>query len=409
MRRERQVADDHDQSYLMTAPPALITEQRQVDALCGKLSDAGEFAFDTEFIRDDTFEARLCLIQVSTGNEVQLIDPTAEVDVSEFWRLVTDPSLLKIVHAGKEDFDVCVTACGQPPRNVFDVQIAAGFVGLGYPLSLLRLAAATVHKRIAKGATLTDWLRRPLTEEQLHYAVDDVAHLPAIRQRLQDQLDQLGRAAWAAEEFLRFENLEHYRIAPEDRVAKMKGTRGFDGLSLLVLRRLVDWRENWAREKNRPIRAMMRDDILVEIAKRRPTRPEQLQVLRGFPQARNPRIIGEILEIIQASKTAPVEMRPIATEVTEELPMTRVVVDLLGAVLRATCVAEQMEPDLVATNQRLRDLLAYHERQSGDQPLLLTGWRKKFIGDRLLDVVEGRMKLHLDGWPKEPLLILAKR
>lgn len=393
----------------MKSPTHLIADQATVDELCRQWRQAGTFAFDTEFIRDDTFEATLCLIQVACDGQVWLIDPLAGIDVKDFWQLVTDPAILKIVHAGKEDLDVCVTATGQMPRNVFDVQIAAGFVGLGYPLSLLRLAQATVHKRIAKGATLTDWARRPLTEEQFHYAVDDVAHLPAIHRHLEKQLDALGRAAWAREEFARFESPDLYQIAPEDRVAKMKGTRGFDGLSLLVLRRLVEWRENWAREKNRPIRAMMRDDILVEIAKRRPIRADQLEVLRGFPQARNPRIIGEILEIIQNAKAAPLESRPPAVEIQEESPMVRVVVDLLGAVLRATCVAENMEADLVATNQRLRDLLEYHEKKKQTPPALMTGWRRIFIGDRLIEVLEGRMELHLADWPHAPVLKLANR
>ncbi|MBI5863689.1 MAG: ribonuclease D [Planctomycetes bacterium] len=213
---------------------------------------AGRFAFDTEFIRDDTFEAALCLVQVACDGAVVLIDPASGLDVSPFWNLVTDAAVRKIVHAGKEDFDVCLTATGKPPSNIFDVQIAAGFVGLGYPLSLSRLVQATLHKRIAKGQTLTNWLRRPLTDEQLRYAVEDVVHLPAIAKHLEAELQKTERVAWAAEEFRRLEDVSNYQPPPGERLFRMKGTKNLDPLGLATLERLIEWREQWAREKNRP-------------------------------------------------------------------------------------------------------------------------------------------------------------
>jgi ribonuclease D len=263
-----------------------------------------------------------------------------------------------------------------------------------------------VGKRIVKGQTLTDWSRRPLTEEQLRYAVEDVAHLPAIHARLAAMLEKNGRAAWAGEEFRRFEDARLYQPPPGERLFRIKGTKNLDPLALVALEKLIEWRETWAREKNRPTRAMMRDDILVEIARRRPTRAEQLEVMRGFPQSRNPRIIAKILEIIAAAKAVPPEKRPVTKEVLEESPMTRVVVDVLAAVLRSTCHTEHLDADLVGSTQRLRDLLDF-TRDGGDRPSLLTGWREQFIGARLLDVLAGRSELHLSGWPQNPHLSLV--
>jgi len=139
--------------------PELVTKQERLESLCRRWRRAGRFAFDTEFIRDDTDTATLCLVQVTLDSDVVLIDPTGKLEVAPFWELVTDKAVQTIVHAGKEDFEVCLRATGQPPRNVFDVQIAAGFVGLGYPLSLARRVNQALHQRIAKGQTLTDWLR----------------------------------------------------------------------------------------------------------------------------------------------------------------------------------------------------------------------------------------------------------
>ena len=131
--------------------PEFVTDQVRLETLCRRWRLAGRFAFDTEFIRDDTYDANLCLIQVSLNGEVVLLDPTAELDLGPFWKLVTDKTVQTIVHAGKEDFEVCLRATGKPPRNIFDVQIAAGFVGFGYPLSLSRLVSVALHRRITKG------------------------------------------------------------------------------------------------------------------------------------------------------------------------------------------------------------------------------------------------------------------
>lgn len=392
----------------MTENPEIIDSQSRLDEECRRLKRAGVFAFDTEFIRDDTFDAKLCLVQVACGDHVVLIDPTAQLDIGAFWKLVHDPKILKIVHAGKEDFEVCTRSTGAPPRNVFDVQIAAGFLGHGYPLSLVRLAGLIVHKRLSKAQTLTDWLRRPLTEEQLRYAADDVAYLPAIHATLAADLAARGRVAWAEEEFRRFEDAQLYRPPPTERLQRFKGTRNMDGLGLLVLERLIEWREAWAREKNRPIRAMMRDDILVEIARRRPTRADQLEVMRGFPQARNPRIIGQILKIIEDARATPKKELPAKAEVREESPHTRVATDVLSAFARATCLAESLDMDLVGGAQRIRELLDYlrdggaaNAASNGQRPALLQGWREAFLGKRMVELLEGRCELHLSGWPDE--------
>ena len=271
--------------------PELISEQSALEARCRAWREAGRFAFDTEFIRDDTYDAVLCLVQVALDGDVALVDPTAGVDLTPFWDLVTDPAVITIVHAGKEDFEVCLRTTGKPPRNVFDVQIAAGFVGHGYPLSLVRLVDSVLHRRISKGQTLTDWARRPLTPAQLRYAVEDVAYLPEIHKRLVAEIEQAGRTAWVTEELHCFEDRDFYRAPADERALRLRGSQKLDALGLVVLARLVEWRDRWARSRNRPIRALMRDDILVEIARRRPTQTTDLEVMRGFPQARNNAVV----------------------------------------------------------------------------------------------------------------------
>lgn len=380
--------------------PEIITDRRRFEAHCRRWRQVGRFAFDTEFIRDDTYDAKLCLIQVTIDGEVVLVDPAANLDVSPFWELVTDEAVTTIVHAGKEDFEVCLRASGKPPRNVFDVQIAAGFVGLGYPLSLARLVSVVLHRRITKGQTLTDWLRRPLTDEQVRYAVEDVAYLPAVYEHIAKRLEESGRTAWAREEFRLFEDSGSYQRPVEQRLFKLKGSKRLDGLGLAVLERLIEWRDRWAQTRNRPIRAMMRDDVLVTIAKHRPQRAAELEVLRGFPQSRKSRVVHEILEVVKAAATTPKDRWPEPYKPRDDTPMMKVALNILSAFMRAVCHEENLGHDLVGSTQRLQELLDYLlDRGRGERPLLLTGWREEFIGRRLVDLLEGRSELHLSGWP----------
>lgn len=387
----------------MDAPPIeTITTQGELDRNCAAWREAGTLAFDTEFIRDDTFDAILCLVQVAASGKVTLIDPTTGIDIQPFWRLVADPQVLKIVHAGKEDFELCLTATGSVPRNIFDVQIAAGLVGLGYPLNLVRLVDRSLGRRIEKGETLTDWLRRPLTNDQLQYAIEDVAHLPEVHAALTQHLEKRGRTAWAREEFLRFEQAELYRPPPVSRCLKFKGARKLNGAGLATLERLIDWRDHWARRHNRPCRAMVRDDVLVEIARRRPRKIDDLLVMRGFHQARNPRIAEEVLRIVADARTIPPELWPRMPQEREQSPMMKATIDLLSAVLRAVCDESGVSHDLVGAGQRLRELVEYLQFGAEQMPALLSGWRAEFVGSMLVGFLEGKMQLRVAGWPREP-------
>lgn len=387
--------------------PELVTKQERLESLCRRWRRAGQFAFDTEFIRDDTYTATLCLVQVTLDGEVVLIDPTGKLEVTPFWELVTDKAVRTVVHAGKEDFEVCLRATGQPPRNVFDVQIAAGFVGLGYPLSLARLVNQALRQRIAKGQTLTDWLRRPLTDEQLRYAVEDVKYLPAIHELLERRLKETGRTAWAREEFSGLENPTTYQRPVQQRLFKFKGAKKLDGLGLAVLESLVEWRDQWAQARNRPKRAMMRDDVLVTIAKRRPQRASELEVLRGFPQSRKSKVVREILDVIKEAAARPKSEWPTPHEPRDDTPMTKAALSILSAYVRAVCHEEDLAHDLVGNTQWLRELMDYLLGHTKVRPVLLTGWREKFIGRRLVDLLEGRSELHLSGWPHNLQLKVA--
>ncbi|MCG3125761.1 MAG: Ribonuclease D [Phycisphaerae bacterium] len=386
-----------------------VNDQITLEARCREWADEGLFAFDTEFIRDETYHAILCLVQVADQGRVSIIDPTADIDLSPFWDLVVSERVTSVVHAGKEDFEVCLAKTGRPPRNVFDVQIAAGLAGFHYPLNLVRLIGEVLGRRIRKGETLTDWLRRPLTDEQLRYAVEDVAHLPAAYARLRTRLEKCGRLAWAREEFARFEDPSIYRPPAQTRCYKIKGAKKLDRPALAVLESLLEWRDGWARHHDRPARAIMRDDIAVEIARRQPSVPEDLHILRGFPQGRNARIARDVLDAVRTALERPKSEWPQPIEHHEPTPISKAVVELLSAVARCICDEAGVSHDLVGGPSRIRELIESRENGDAGTPALLVGWRGELIGRRLIDVLEGRTELLLSGWPARTRLDLRPR
>ena len=200
----------------------IVTTPAQLSRLVEHLRKCGRFALDTEFVSEDTFEPILCLVQIATREQLAVIDPLAVRDLGPLWELVNDPSIEVVMHAAGEDLRICHLKTGSLPRRIFDVQIAAGLVGLSYPLSLVNLVSQVLAKNLAGSETRTDWRHRPLSPAQLEYALDDVRHLLDVADQLARRLNQLGRGDWAVAEF---EELVHSveRRASDDRWRRLPG------------------------------------------------------------------------------------------------------------------------------------------------------------------------------------------
>ena len=189
--------DTHLNPLIYWGEAKLITAQGDFAGLIERLRAAGSFAYDSEFIGELTYLPKLCLIQVATTTEVSLIDPMVGLDLTAFWELIADGSVEKVTHAGQQDLEPVIRHINRPGQNVFDTQIASGFVGMAYPVSLSKLVRELVGPRLGKGLTFSHWDQRPLSAQQLKYAANDVRYLPAIRVELGRRLDALGHTAWA--------------------------------------------------------------------------------------------------------------------------------------------------------------------------------------------------------------------
>ena len=374
----------------------LITNASDFSELLGHIKARGRFAFDTEFVSEDTFEPVLCLVQVATDERLVAIDPLEVPDFKRFWTLVNDPEVEVVMHAASEDLRICRFQTGQVPKRLFDVQIAAGFVGYAYPLSLGNLLSQTLKVSVFGGETRTDWRRRPLSAPQLRYALDDVRYLLELSEKLKADLDKLGRAEWANSEFTEFLSVIEHRDE-EARWRKLSGLHQLSRRGLEIARRLSDWRVEEARRANRPLRQILRDDLLVAIAKRQPTSRADLEALRDFNRPHLLSKSGEILGAVAASRKVPDNELPEHAERHDEGPGMTMLVNLLSAALANCCIQQKMAQGLIGSNSDLKDLVRWHLQGSPKDalPELAKGWRGEVCGATLIDVLNGRRALRV--------------
>jgi ribonuclease D len=372
----------------MDLPEQIITQPEELPPALEHLAACAQFGLDTEFVGEDTYHPRLCLVQVATPERLYLIDPLTVGPLDEFWKLVVDPGHEVIVHAGREEVRLCYFWTRQKPGNLFDLQLAAGLVGLPYPLGHGTLVNQVLGVQLAKGETLTEWRDRPLTRAQIRYAFDDVRFLLPLWKRLSERLAELNRTAWAKEEFAHLaENSLPEEAAPE-KWRKLRGLGSLDRRRLAMVRALYAWREETAARLNRPARAVVRDDLIVEIARRNPTRERDLQVIRGLPH----RDLSAILEVVGQARSLPVDQCPRLPEREQDIPQVNLVAAVLTAVLGDFCARQHLAPNLVASNQDVRLLVRarFHGAAMPAESSLTHGWRAEHVLPELLAVLEGR-------------------
>lgn len=377
----------------------IVTQSHELTACCEHLARCERIGFDTEFVGEDTYHPHLCLVQVATPDALYLIDPLALGALDCFWDLVTDPSRQVVVHAGREEVRLCHHWTGRTPGNLFDLQIAAGLVGMTYPLGHGNLVNQLLGVQLPKGETLTEWRTRPLTRSQIRYAFDDVRYLLPLGERLSQDLAALQRLDWAREEFARLTTnvVPDDTSAPTERWRKLRGIGSLDRRQLAIVRELYQWRDQMAAKSNRPARSICRDDLIVEIARRNPTRERDLVVMRGLPH----RDLAAILEVVERARALPVETLPRAGDREQEPPQVTWIANILSAVLGDFCIRNRLAPNLVTNSSDLKVLVRSHLQSRGrratlppDAPLT-EGWRNQFVLPLLQDVLTGRRSIRV--------------
>ena len=373
-------------------PAEYIHDVPGLNELSERLRDAERISLDTEFMGEETFAPRLEIIQVATDDVLAIIDRRAVPGLDGFLRLLTDPKILKIVHAGRQDLEIFSAEGGGTLGPVFDTQVAAAMVGYGTQIGYAQLVQQVVGVSLEKTETFTNWAQRPLTTQQVDYALEDVRYLFELHDHLRERLTALGRLEWAEEEFRRLQavSCEEAR-APQLRYQRIRGWEGLRPRARGVLRELAVWREHEAQKRDRPRGRVLRDDILLEIARRGPTSLEGLRNLRGVQPSQVDKYGESLVSAIHRGLAVPERDLPLAEKRKRMDPESAGLADLLVTALKVRAVEASISPQLLASSPDLEVFALERGRGEAEKLPILQGWRRVLAGEHLLQVMDGKL------------------
>jgi ribonuclease D len=378
----------------------LITTTPELSDLCRRLGAHNFVAVDTEFIREQTFWPKLCVIQLAGPGEEAIVDPLAPgLDLAPFFALMAHADVMKVFHAARQDLEIVWTLARLIPHPIFDTQVAAMVCGFGEAVSYVSLVKQLTGHNLDKTSRFTDWARRPLSDKQLAYALADVTHLRDVYRRLKGELEATGRLGWLDEEMAELTSPETYETRPEDAWRRLK-MRVKNRKGLAVLMELAAWRERLAQGLDVPRSRILRDEALYDIANSAPTETAQLSQLRSLSEgfARSARA-KEIVEAVKRGLKRDPKTLPPLREGTG-LPAEKLAtVELLRVLLKACAARSRVAPRLIADAEHLERLAAEDEP---DIPAL-KGWRYELFGAEAQRLKRGELALRIESGEVVPM------
>jgi ribonuclease D len=370
----------------------LITTTAELSALCDRLAKHRVITVDTEFLRETTYYPLLCVVQMASAEEAAVIDALAEgIDLRPFFELMANENVLKVFHAARQDIEIVWHRAGIVPHPIFDTQVAAMALGYGDSIAYDQLVERVTGHRPDKTHRFTDWSRRPLTEEQMHYALADVTHLRDVFAALDADLKKRGRSDWVSEEMEVLTSPRTYDFHPERAWERLK-TRVRKPKELAVLIEVAAWREQEAQSRDVPRGRILKDDVVGDIATHAPTSPEKLASLRSLPKGFDRSKWGaDILAAVQRGIA-----RDPATLPKLERPRNNsngaAIVELLKVLLRMTSERHAVASKVIATVDDLEQIAADDNADVG----ALHGWRRELFGEAALALKHGQLALAIE-------------
>ncbi len=368
-----------------------VDTPEQLDDLCERLRGAASLALDTEFLRERTFYAQLCLLQIASEELVACVDPLALPTLEPLLEIIFDPRVLKIMHAGRQDLEILFDLRGKLSRPVFDTQIAATLLGLGDQVSYQTLVRDVLGVELEKTHTRTNWQQRPLDSGQLRYAQDDVRYLHEVWHRQTRQLEDKGRHGWLDDDFAALTDIANYDKVAEDAWLRIRGIRVLKGVQLAVVRELAAWREHRAREYDRPRKWILGDDVLIDLARHLPPDMDALHRVRGL-DPRTLRSVGpDIINVIQRVQKLPQSEWPSLGLRFTPTPSEEALIDAMMAIVRQAGISNGISPAALASRRDLEQMIA-----GKNDHAILHGWRGRLVGQHLQAFLQGEIELHMD-------------
>ncbi|HET9903518.1 MAG TPA: ribonuclease D [Xanthobacteraceae bacterium] len=366
-----------------------ITSNQKLAAACERLAQHPFITVDTEFLRETTYYPKLCVVQMASTDEAVVIDALAEgIDLSPFFALMANERVLKVFHAARQDIEIIWHRAGLIPHPVFDTQVAAMVLGHGDSISYDQLVQRITGDTLDKSHRFTDWSRRPLSAEQIAYAISDVTHLVRVYLTLSQDLERRGRVDWVFEEMGVLISPETYRADPARAWERLK-TRVRKPRELAVLIEVAAWREREAQARDVPRGRILKDEVIGDIAIHAPTTLERLASLRSIPKGFERSKWGqEIIEAVKRGLARDPKTLP-RIERARAAPNGTATVELLKVLLRMTAERHGVAAKVIATVDDLERIAA---DDNADVPAF-SGWRRELFGENALALKHGRLAL----------------
>ena len=364
-----------------------VDTQSGLESLCKELAESQWLALDTEFLRERTYYPKFCLLQISNSQVVACVDPLVIENLEPLLEIIYDPSITKVFHAARQDLEIFFILCGKIPAPVFDTQIAAPLLGYPESTGYAALVVDMLDITINKAFTRADWTRRPLTQDQLRYAADDVIYLGQLYQIMHKQLASLDRLDWLHEDFTALTEPDLYSNRASEAWRRIRAAQKLRGKQLSILQKLAAWREATASDKNMPRNWLIRDDVILDLARLQPEGIDELKHIRGLNERTIKRYGLTLCQVIadgMLQPSSPVENYPSSTKKTVE---QEALIDSLTAIVRIRASKESLNSSILASRKELECLV------KGQETKLLKGWRKNMIGIELLSFLDGNRSL----------------
>ena len=365
-----------------------ISTHEALSEFCERAREFDAIAVDTEFLRERTYHPRLCLVQIATPRECVAVDPIVIDDLEPLADLMADESIVKVFHACSQDMEVLLHTLGVLPNPIFDTQVAAAFLGERQQISYGGLVQSFCGVSLPKTESLTDWSRRPLTDKQIEYAIDDVKYLIVAYTEMMARLRELGRVDWVLDEIRPMMDETHYRADRREAFRRVKRINSCSRHQLGIARELAGWREDRAERRNIPRKWVMSDDTLLALVKRNPSTVDEFRGIRGTEQLSERDVDGALMAIRRGNR-CPHDKLPLLVRGHHAIsPELESVTDLMYALIRLVAERSGVATAVIASRDDLAEYVEHPEESR-----LRDGWRFELVGSRLDDLLSGNMGL----------------
>lgn len=371
----------------------VISDQSDLEAFVRRASSDSVLAVDTEFLRENTYYPKLCLLQLATSAEVAIVDPFAVDDLGVLAELMQNQSIVKLFHAGTQDIEIILREVGVIPTPLFDTQIAAALLGFTQQVGYAPLVSSLCGVSLRKADSFSDWSRRPLSESQLQYAADDVIYLPKMYALMCEELDRKGRMAWLEPDFAELADPKKYNEDPRTRYRRLRRVGSMSGGQLAAAREVAAWREQRARTLNVPRKRVLADEQIVEACKREARTVSELFLVRGVKDRLDTGAARTVSKLIAKGLDLPESEWPRSDKANRSERNVDAEIDLMMSLVRIRA----KENDVAVPTLASHDELAKVARGHREDVSVLKGWRRAIVGEELLALMEGRVSLSIVG------------